>query len=182
MRETQPCNCVLRSIFRICFEKFHHLATQEKRISHVTLDGAGAQCRKSVWGRKDEEFIADFLAMAKRTLDVEEHRIFRFHFLLGASWRMCCERLNMDKGLFFHALYRIEQKMGRALRETQPYGLYPIDEYYHGVRVEHKARVVEMRTPEPVTPPVPGYRRPDAPNGDEDEFEALFFSRDRKAA
>ena len=139
----EPCNCVLRSIFRICFEKFYHVATQEKRMSRVTLDGAGPQCRKVVWGRKDEEFIADFLGLTKRTLDEDEHRIFRMHYLLGASWRMCCERLGIDKGQFFHMIYRIEQKVGRVLKETQPYALYPIDEYYSGVKVEHKA-VVRM--------------------------------------
>ena len=112
-------------------------------MSQVTLDGAGPQCRKGVWGRKDEEYIADFLGLVKRSLDEEEHRIFRMHYLLGANWRMCCERLGVDKGLFFHSVYRIEQKAGRVFKETQPYALYPVDEYYSGVKVEHKA-VVRM--------------------------------------
>jgi hypothetical protein len=147
MSSKEPCNCVLRAIFRICFAKFHQVATQEKRLSQVTLDGAGPQCRKVVWGRKDEEYIADFLSMAKRNLDEAEHRIFRMHYLLGANWRMCCGRLGLDKGQFFHTVYRIEQKVGRALRETRPYAMYPIDEYYAGVKVEHKStlKTVEFR-------------------------------------
>ncbi len=99
--------------------------------------------------------MADFLATAKRTLDEEEHRIFRLHYLLGANWRLCCERLSVEKGAFFHSIYRIEQKMGRVLRETQPYSLYPIDEYYAGVKVEHKGQVLAMNAPTPVKPPVP---------------------------
>ena len=116
-------------------------------MSQVTLDGAGPQCRKVVWGRKDEEYIADFLGLAKRSLDEEEHRIFRMHYLLGANWRMCCERLAIDKGQFFHSIYRIEQRLGRVMKETKPYSLYPVDEYYSGVKVEHKAvvRVMERK-------------------------------------
>ncbi|BDC48976.1 hypothetical protein F183_A12920 [Bryobacterales bacterium F-183] len=105
-------------------------------MSRVTLDGTGSQCRRVVWGRKDEEYIADFLAVAKRTLREDEHKIFRLHFLLGGTWRMCCDRLGIDKGTFFHAVYRIEERMGRVLREMKPYALYPLDEYFSGVRMD----------------------------------------------
>lgn len=106
--------------------------------------------------------MADFIALAKRTLDEEEHKIFRFHYLLGANWRICCERMKLDKGDFFHTVYRIEQKIGRALRETRPYPLYPIDEYYFGVKVEHKAKVLPMTFGEPVKPPVSGQEKQEA--------------------
>ncbi|MBS1831656.1 MAG: hypothetical protein JST65_03030 [Acidobacteria bacterium] len=139
LSERQPCNCVLRAIFRICYEKFHQVSTQERRMSRVTLDGTGPQCRRVVWGRKDEEYIADFLAVAKRTLREDEHRIFRMHFLLGGTWRICCDKLGIDKGTFFHAVYRIEERMGRVLREMKPYALYPLDEYFSGVRMDHNA-------------------------------------------
>ncbi len=174
----QPCNCVLRTIFRICYSKFHHVATQEKRMSNVTLDGVGAQCRKVVWGRKDEEYMADFIAMAKRTLNEEEYRIFRFHYLLGANWRMCCERLKVEKGDFFHSVYRIEEKMGRALKETRPYPLYPVDEYYSGVKVQHRAKVLPRPFVEPVRPPVAGQEAPE-PDPEEIWWEEPI---DRKAA
>jgi len=54
--------------------------------------------------------------------------------LLGADWRLCTRRLGMDRGNFFHMVYRIEQKLGRAFRELKPYALYPLDEYFHGPR------------------------------------------------
>ena len=76
--------------------------------------------------------MADFCLVSRRVLDDEEHRIFRFHFLLGADWRLCCRRLNMDRGNFFHSVYRIEQKLGRAFAELRPYALYPLDEYFGG--------------------------------------------------
>ena len=49
-----------------------------------------------------------------RTLDPQEWDVFRFHFMLGADWRLCCRRLDMDRGRFFHAIYRIEQKLTAA--------------------------------------------------------------------
>ncbi len=38
----------------------------------------------------------------------------------------------MDRGNFFHAVYRIEQKLGRVFRELEPYSLFPVDDYFHG--------------------------------------------------
>ena len=79
--------------------------------------------------------------------------MFRYHYLLGADWRLCCRQLAMDKGLFFHAVYRIEQKLGRIFRELEPYPLYPLDEYFNGVTLEHRAirtsetKVVALRPP-----------------------------------
>jgi hypothetical protein len=81
---------------------------------------------------KDEEFIADFTLVARRNLTDEEHRLFRFHFLLGADWKLCSRKLGMERGNFFHAVYRIEQKLGRVFRELEPYPLFPLDDYFHG--------------------------------------------------
>jgi hypothetical protein len=65
-------------------------------------------------------------------LDDSEHRLFRYHFLLGADWKLCTRKLGGDRGNFFHAVYRIEQKLGKAFRELEPYALFPIDEYFSG--------------------------------------------------
>src|SRR5258708_1237090 len=104
---TQPCNCALRSIFRVCYQKFQACATKEKSLSRVTLDDTGPHTRRAVWGRKDEEYVADFMIVAKRVLNRAEHKLFRIHYLLGADWRLCCKRLNVEKGVFFHAVYRV---------------------------------------------------------------------------
>jgi hypothetical protein len=74
--------------------------------------------------------MADFILVSKRTLDELEYKIFRFHFLLGADWKLCCRRLSVDRGDFFHHVYRIQQKLGRTFRELQPYALFPLDEYF----------------------------------------------------
>jgi len=127
----KPCECVFRSIFRICFERFRDCVTREKHLSRVSFELHSGPNRRGTWGRKDEEYIADFTAIAKRVLDEVEYRIFRFHFLLGADWRLCTRQLKLDRGSFFHVVYRIENKMGRTLRELEPYSLFPVDEYFN---------------------------------------------------
>ena len=143
----QPCNCTLRAIFRACYQKFQVCAVKEKTLTTVTFDGASPRSRRAVWGRKDEEYVADFMLVAKRSLNRAEHRLFRFHYLLGADWRLCCRRLNVDKGQFFHAVYRVEEKLGRIFRELRPYPLYPVDEYFNNLTLEHRAiRTINQRT------------------------------------
>jgi hypothetical protein len=102
-------------------------------MSHVRFEIIGGQERRPVWGRKNEEYIADFCSVSRKNLDQFEYKLFRFHFLLGADWKLCCRQLKMDKGAFFHSVYRIEQKLGRAYRELKPYALFPLDEYFGAV-------------------------------------------------
>jgi hypothetical protein len=126
------CNCSLRTIFRICFQRFQECASQDRHVGSVTLEYLPGKDRRVTYSRKDEEYVADFCNVSARALDIEENRIFRYHFLLGADWAMCCRKLNMDRGNFFHSVYRIQQKLGKVFRELQPYALYPLDEYFHG--------------------------------------------------
>ena len=130
MRQS-PCNCVLRSVFRACYGRFRECVLDQDRTSRATLEFNSEHSGRSLWGRKLEEYTADFYLVSKRTLSAEEFRIFRYHFMLGADWHLCCRKLKMDRGLFFHAVYRIERTLGRVFRELQPYGLYPLDEYFN---------------------------------------------------
>jgi hypothetical protein len=127
-----PCNCVLRAIFRACLEHFRECVSREKYVSKVTLDPLPGKDRRGAWGRKSEEFSADFCLVSKRTLSESEYCIFRYHFLLGADWKLCCRKLKMSRGNFFHAVYRMEQKLGLVFRELEPYSLFPVDDYLHG--------------------------------------------------
>ena len=154
-----PCNCVLRSIFRICYNRFVKCATQEKRLSRTSVEAHMGRARPLSWGRKDEEYIADFCLVAKRTLNDFEHSLFRYHFLLGADWKLCTRKLGMDRGNFFHAVYRIEQKLGRVFRQLEPYALFPLDEYFHG---PSRLTPLKERLPMPITVfgmPVPEHLR-----------------------
>ena len=131
-----PCNCVFRAIFRACYARFRKCASKEKYISRVSLEANPGRLRKSTWGLKNEEYVADFCLVSRRLLDDQQHRLFRFHFLLGADWKLCCRKLNIDRGEFFHEVYRIQQILGRAFRELEPYALYPVDEYFNGTTKE----------------------------------------------
>lgn len=101
-------------------------------MSKVTLENCSGSSGRRVWARKDEDYVADFCLVSKRTLNDEEYRVFKFHFLLGADWRLCCRQMKMDRGSFFHAVYRIQQKLGRIFRELEPFALFPLDVYFGG--------------------------------------------------
>ena len=145
-----PCNCVLRNIFRACLKRFYFCDDNEPYRSKVILtpcQGADVNC---TWTRTSEDYMADFYLVAKRFLEEDEFRIFRFHFLLGADWKLCCRRLGIERGTFFHAVYRVEQKLGRAYREIRPYSLFPPDEYFGGTI--RKAKALPMERLEDVAP------------------------------
>lgn len=146
-----PCNCVLRAVFRACLERYQRTSSKEKYMSKTSLgwSSAGGKDRGLRWERMDEDYLADFWLMAKRTLDREHWEIFRLHYVGGADWRACCRALKIDRGNFFHCCYRIEQQMGRVFRETEPYSLFPLDEYFSPV-VRRTRPEVLARTP--ITP------------------------------
>ncbi len=139
--EAEPCPCVLRAIFRACYARFRRCLLDERSITKVSLVQSGGRDRKRSYERLVEDYIADFCLVSKRTLSAFEHQVFRYHFLLGADWRLCCQRLKVNRGVFFHYIYRIQQKLGRVFRELQPYSLFPLDEYFAG-RIETTNRHV----------------------------------------
>ena len=147
-----PCPCVFRAVFRACYRRFRECAANGEHTSTVTLEFCrGAEGRRT-YSRKREEFMADFCLVSRRLLNDLEHQLFRYHFLLGADWKLCCRRLRIDRGNFFHAVYRIEQKLGRVFRELEPYSLFPVDDYFHGP----VKNVTSSLTPQvvPIRPPL----------------------------
>ncbi len=130
-------------------------------MTHVRLSVLGGSARRQVWGRKDEEYIADFCLVSKRYLEEDEYKLFRYHFLLGADWKLCCRFLKMDRGVFFHNVYRIQPKLGRVFRELQPCALFPLDEYFGGAANE---AVVTRR---PVVLQMPDRRKKTASSAEE---------------
>lgn len=139
-----PCACVLRAVFRACYNRFRECADRQQRISHVSLEAIPGRKNKAVYSRKDEEFIADFCLVSRRVLSASDYQIFKFHFLLGADWKLCCQRLNMDRGDFYHQVYRIQERLGRVFAELEPYALFPLDEYFGGTRRGNTAKVYQF--------------------------------------
>lgn len=100
----------------------------------VTWERCGGPSGYRAYSRKREEYTADFCIVSRRMLDEIEYRIFRYHYLLGADWKLCCRQLKMDRGAFFHHVYRIEHQLGRVFAELTPYALYPVSEYFWAPR------------------------------------------------
>lgn len=84
------------------------------------------------------EFRADFILLAKRTLADREMGVFWLHKIHQMEWRECCRRLHLDRGNFFHAVYRLEQQVGKACMETQPFGLFPTSRYFQPADVHSR--------------------------------------------
>jgi len=154
-----PCNCVLRAIFRACYRKFRYLAKTERHMSRTRVEHTNGKEQRLAWGRRDEEYIADFCIVARRHLTAQQHRLFRFHYILGADWKLCCRQLKMERGDFFHEVYRIQERLGRVLRELRPYSLFPLDEYFGGA----VRGAPPKRTPTVIEMPVLKRRRLDPP-------------------
>lgn len=153
-----PCNCVLRAIFRACYSRFRHCADKQECLTQKSFEYLPGSGETAVtYDRKNEEFLADFVVIARRSLDEREYRLFRYHYLLGADWKLCCKRIGFDRGMFFHSIYRIQQKLGKAYRETQPYPLFPVYEYYEEIKrpiASNVARVEEEIQAQQLSPRV----------------------------
>lgn len=132
VRQT-PCPCVCRAIFRACRKKFEDvLAYASFRSGGVKMcavdSGVGKPGR--VYGRRNEEFSADFVLIARRTLTPQDYLLFRLHVLAGLGATQAFAQMKVDRAHGFHTLYRIEALLGRAFRECRPYALFPIEEYF----------------------------------------------------
>ena len=130
-----PCNCVYRAVFRACFNRYRELRARSAFYGQADISFCWqGRAGRRYYSRKNEEYMADFELIARRELDAFLRSVFELHVLRGWDWKACTRRLNCDRGNFFHAVYRIEQHLGRVFRELRPYGLYPMSEYFAEVR------------------------------------------------
>jgi hypothetical protein len=90
----QPSQCVLQTLFRLYRDRW----------------------TQGVKDQTDEQYVANFCDIARRTLSDAEHRLFRFHFLLGADWKLCARKLKLDRGDFLRMVHSIESKLIKSLR------------------------------------------------------------------
>lgn len=169
------CPCVWRAIFRECYQRFLDIESGGEFVKPVDWSNIGSgPTGYRVFGRRQEEYSADFVLIAKRTLTKPLHyAVFRYHYLFAAPWDACCKRLNISRGNFFHACYQVEARCGKAYRETKPYGLHPLPAYFHGVV---RGRRIPATTVDEPAPPVLPLRPPLATRG-----QGLAFIRERLA-
>ena len=83
-----------------------------ERVAGKSCGGPGG---RRMYSRRHEEYIADFYA--DRAPDTERFGLSNFPHLPppGRGLGICAAKFfKMDRGNFWHAIYRIEQRLGRA--------------------------------------------------------------------
>jgi hypothetical protein len=112
------------------------------RLNLPTWDRNPGKTNARIWGHKNLEYVADFAAVARHALGegTLEHRVFKAHYLLGADCPLVCRQLGIDVDTFHAICDSIRYRLGRALRETEPFALHPVSEYFSsGYRHEPSA-------------------------------------------
>ncbi len=129
----QPCKCVLRAVFRECRRQWW----RGKMMAYNRWRMTAGRGRKGGWSVPALEYVADFERLARSVLTRRKSAygdlwpLFELHYLRGYEWRVCCWRLRISRGDFYHAAYVAEEIVGRACRELLPYPLHPIYPYMH---------------------------------------------------
>src|SRR5579863_127676 len=72
-----PCNCVMRAIFRACYNRFRECDALSERTSEVSLEYFPGADRLFTYSRKREEYMCDFDLVSRRALNSTEQKIFR---------------------------------------------------------------------------------------------------------
>src|ERR1035438_10772292 len=105
--KSSPCNCVFRAIFRACMSRFRDCAASGTHFGTVSWEFCGGPGGRRVYSRKQEEYMADFCLVSRRMLDEEDHRLFRFYFLLGADWQLRSEEHTSELQSLRHLVCRL---------------------------------------------------------------------------
>lgn len=143
----EPCGCVYRAVFRSVMSMYFLIGdypalSKGHRIPslhphYATADGPRRESSRRAFhavfatGRKGEEFRVDVEIVARRVLDEREYSVFQQHVLRGLQWMECVRRIpGLIRGTFFHAVYRVQEKLGREFMSMKPYHLYPISDYF----------------------------------------------------
>jgi len=137
-----PCQCVLQKIFRVVWNryKFARLDQRGTPIHNVSGLSKGARRQPGKYAYLLEEFIADFELIAARTLTEDEFRMFK--------------RLD---SLSTYTRNKLEAKLGRAFRETEPFALFPLDAYFSRPAPGTRTPALPGKVParyQPLVPPL----------------------------
>jgi hypothetical protein len=122
------CHCVARQAFHACLRLYYYNREMADRgKSKATL-------RKPFFGyeRKIEDFLADFVIIARRHLPRLQFQLFCFFFIEGHSMVWCARRLRTQPANLYYRVRLVEQRLGRVFRNLRPYALYPPRAYFSG--------------------------------------------------
>lgn len=143
------CRCVYRNISSECLERYLNLVEGEAEGRDCFMEIS--QHGHLMATMKASEYIADFDMAARRALDETEKKVLELYFLKDLIWRQCALRLQIDRGTFFHAVYRTMERLGRELALAE---IWPLDAYFGARRVKMRMGAGGAGAPE-----VPNFRR-----------------------
>lgn len=130
-KQQRVCECVYRRVFRACLREYEFIRERSVCYQAEFMRREDKAGRTSAgFHRPKEDFACDFELMARRALSPREQRLFRMHFQRRLEWQQCAPVLGMDRGTFYHAVYRIERILGWVYSEVKPYPLFPPADYY----------------------------------------------------
>jgi len=145
----RTCECVARAVFRICLRRYDECRTMQGGSHGVCYEQSSGPVPVRFHGMRREEYMADVELAARRVLLPEEWTLFRLHMLFKLDWRACSRIVHLDRGMFFHSVYRVETKLGMAFAGLKPYSLLPA-EYFKGHAVppaeRHWSKYYAMET------------------------------------
>jgi hypothetical protein len=122
----EPCACVCRRVFQVCYRRFRVCAEADAFARLVTFrENRRGVDRHLMWIRRNEDYCADFQAAARRVLSPQLYRVFGFYHLLGAAADLVAGRLSISRSVLYGMVAEIEERVGRELALMQPYSLYP---------------------------------------------------------
>lgn len=140
----RTCVCVYRRVFRACLGSYHHCEASMGSAGTVQFERVGhAQGRCAIVASfKRAEYAADFIMLARRALAHRpvELAVFEAYHVADLEWLAAVPRVNrilhlprpLNRGSFFHAVYRAEGLIGAAIVSTRPYSLFPPRQYFAG--------------------------------------------------
>ena len=146
----RTCACVYRRVFRACLDSYHYCQASMGSPGAVQCERVGrAQGRCAIVASfKRAEYAADFILLARRVLAFRpiEMAVFNAFHVDDLEWIVAVPRVNrllrqlrpprrprpLNRGSFFHAVYRAEGLIGAAILTTRPYSLFPPRQYFAG--------------------------------------------------
>jgi hypothetical protein len=155
----RTCACVFRAAFRECLASYHHCTASMGSGGGVQYERVGhAQGRCAIIASfKRAEYAADFVLLARRALADRpiEWAVFEAYHVAELEWMDAIPRVNqtlhlarpLNRGNFFHAVYRTEEIIGSTLLRTQPYSLYPPRAYFAGFLIPSISAPTARRFP-----------------------------------
>ena len=116
----QACSCVLRAIGAVCLERYRRTGPSARSCGHVTRSGI-------LYSFPNCDFRVDVGMAARRALTGRDLVTFRRYWEYAQPYKVILAETGASHGDFWHAVYRIETRIGR---ECLLGALYPTLAYF----------------------------------------------------